>query len=202
MSELETRITQMASAHLPTAYGEFQIDVFQEEATGHEHVTLRYGVLSPEVPLLVRVHSECLTGESFSSLKCDCQWQLQRALQLISERGSGMLVYLKEEGRGIGLINKIRAYHLQDEGLDTVEANLALGLAVDMRNYQVAADMLAYFGIQRIELLTNNPEKVRLLSEKGIEVVQRIAIEQPPNKFSAEYLKVKKEKLGHLLTVV
>ena len=186
---------------LPTQFGEFTAAVYQNSLDGATHVALIKGELSGGEPVLVRMHSECLTGEVFRSLRCDCGEQLRRALEAISREGRGVLVYIRQEGRGIGLANKIRAYALQDAGKDTVEANELLGFAPDPRDYGVGAQILADLGLRRIRLLTNNPAKRVGLEGYGIEVVSRIPIEVPPNAESYRYLAAKRHKLGHLLTL-
>lgn len=190
----------VATAKLPTAFGEFQVYVFANLSDGKPHVALGMGDLSRGTPVLVRVHSQCLTGDTFRSLKCDCHGQLQAALQQIAAVRHGVLLYLNQEGRGIGLVNKIRAYALQEQGLDTVEANLALGLAADVRNYRVAAEMLRALQVNHIILLTNNPEKVAQLKAAGIDVQRRVPLVVAGNGVSDHYLHVKVAKLGHRLT--
>ena len=188
----------VATSRLPTAFGEFNITVFQDPETGEEHVALSKGLdTAPSEPVLVRIHSECLTGDAFASLKCDCGPQLQATQRLINDAGQGVILYLRQEGRGIGLRNKLRAYQLQETGCDTYEANVALGFAPDERDYTFAADMLQAMGITRIKLMTNNPEKVKELEQLGIEVVERISLEIPPVKENQAYLKTKKEKFHH-----
>lgn len=190
-------VRRIASAKLPTAFGEFTIHVFVT-IDGKEHVALVYGdPTGAAVP--VRLHSQCLTGDTFHSLKCDCAGQLQTALEQIAAAGSGLLLYLNQEGRGIGLVNKIRAYALQDRGLDTVEANVALGYPPDARDYGVAADILANLNVQTIKLLTNNPSKVQQLQDRGIQVVERIPLLTAGNGLNRRYLQVKAAKLGHQL---
>jgi len=186
---------------LPTQFGEFTAAVYQNSLDGATHVALIKGELSGGEPVLVRMHSECLTGEVFRSLRCDCGEQLRRALEAISREGRGVLVYIRQEGRGIGLANKIRAYALQDAGKDTVEANELLGFAPDPRDYGVGAQILADLGLRRIRLLTNNPAKRVGLEGYGIEVVSRIPIEVPPNAENYRYLAAKRHKLGHLLSL-
>ena len=186
---------------LPTQFGEFTAAVYQNSLDGATHVALIKGELPGGEPVLVRMHSECLTGEVFRSLRCDCGEQLRRALEAISREGRGVLVYIRQEGRGIGLANKIRAYALQDAGKDTVEANELLGFAPDPRDYGVGAQILADLGLRRIRLLTNNPAKRVGLEGYGIEVVSRIPIEVPPNAESYRYLAAKRHKLGHLLSL-
>ena len=185
-----------ADARLPTSHGEFRIRVFHEE-NGLDHVALTLGDMEGPDPVLVRVHSECLTGDAFSSLRCDCGPQLDAALQAISERGWGALIYLRQEGRGIGLHAKIQAYHLQDKGADTLDANLHLGLPGDARNYEIAAEILHSIGVSKIALLSNNPDKVKQLQEHGINVQERMSLIAGIGDKNREYLKTKQERMGH-----
>ncbi|MDA3965747.1 GTP cyclohydrolase II [Enterococcus thailandicus] len=192
---------QRPTVQLPTAYGDFELTLFEDNA-GEEHLLLTKGdVRKSEEPLLVRIHSECLTGDVFGSHRCDCGGQLHEAMRMISERGTGAILYLRQEGRGIGLKNKLLAYQLQETGIDTYDANLALGFEPDERTYQFAVEMLKKTGIQRIELLTNNPEKVTQLMEQGIEVVKRVPLEIPPEKENYTYLQTKKTRFHHLLSI-
>lgn len=192
---------QRPTVQLPTAYGDFELTLFEDSA-GEEHLLLTKGdVRKSEEPLLVRIHSECLTGDVFGSHRCDCGDQLHEAMRMISERGTGAILYLRQEGRGIGLKNKLLAYQLQETGIDTYDANLALGFEPDERTYQFAVAMLKKTGIQRIELLTNNPEKVTQLMEQGIEVVKRVPLEIPPEKENYTYLQTKKTRFHHLLSI-
>ncbi len=193
---------------LPTRYGTFQSHLFGSLVDEKQHMALGKGLPEPEVdglrpaldePILVRVHSECLTGDAFHSLRCDCGSQLDKALQIIGEAERGILVYLRQEGRGIGLANKLRAYRLQDEGLDTVEANQALGLPVDLREYGIGAQILHYLGVRRMKLLTNNPKKIHGLAGYGLEVVDQIPLTTAPNTSNVKYLRTKRDKLGHTL---
>ena len=198
LDDLEPQVKLVARARLPLSdMPETQIAAFRTPH-GQEHVALIVGAFAGEPPL-VRLHSECLTGDVFGSLKCDCGPQLDTALKLIGEAGGGVLLYLRQEGRGIGLANKLRAYALQDRGLDTVEANQRLGFADDERDYADAAAMLHALGIDRVRLLTNNPAKAEALSAAGIEVVERVAHSMPANPHNADYLSVKRSKSGHLL---
>lgn len=190
-------VRREAEALLPTRFGEFRILGYRDTLTGEEHAALVMGSWEPEEPVLVRMHSECLTGDALHSLRCDCGFQRDLALQRIAEEGKGVLVYLRQEGRGIGLVNKIKAYHLQDQGLDTVEANLALGFPPDLRDYGVGAQILYDLGVRKMRLLANNPRKVRALSGFGIEIVERIPLRAGDNPFNERYLQAKKEKLGH-----
>ena len=185
-----------ADARLPTSHGNFRIRVFHEE-TGLDHVALTLGDMEGPDPVLVRVHSECLTGDAFGSLRCDCGPQLDSALRQISERGWGALIYLRQEGRGIGLHAKIQAYHLQDQGADTLDANLKLGLPGDARNYDIAAQILQSIGVTRISLLSNNPDKVDQLQKHGINVEERMPLLAGIGEDNREYLKTKLERMGH-----
>src|SRR5215218_11419159 len=196
------RITKVS---LPTFHGDFMMYVYGEQDE-KEHVALTVGPVGDEAtndtrsgePVLVRVHSKCMTGDRFGSRRCDCGEQLEESMRLLRKRGRGVLLYLRQEGRGIGLANKISAYALQEEGLDTVQANLALGLPEDARDYQVAAEMLLDLGVHHAALLTNNPAKIEGLRSHGIEVVERLPVQVEPNPFNLRYLRTKKEKLGHL----
>ena len=188
---------RVAKANLPTRYGAFQIFVY-DTPEHKEHVALILGAIDDGEPVLVRAHSECLTGDVFGSSRCDCGEQLADSLRFLQEQGRGVLLYLRQEGRGIGLANKISAYALQEQGLDTVEANLALGLPEDMRDYRVAAEMLLDLGVRRARLVTNNPAKVEGLERYGVEVVERISLGISPNPSNLEYLRTKREKMGHL----
>lgn len=183
-------------AKLPTKYGTFSVSIYPAEK--QEHAVLTFGDITKQ-PTLTRIHSQCFTGDTLFSLRCDCGEQLSASMKLISENGSGILLYLTQEGRGIGLANKIKAYVLQEQGLDTVEANHALGFDSDERNYKIAADILKNFGVNSINLLTNNPEKVRQMAEHGITVVKRIPLKVQSNEVNKKYLLTKKEKMGHLL---
>ena len=184
-------------AVLPTQFGEFEIRVFHEESTGLDHVALTLGDMTGPDPVLIRVHSECLTGDAFSSLRCDCGPQLHAALRSIVARGWGCLLYLRQEGRGIGLHAKIQAYHLQDKGADTLDANLMLGLPADGRDYSIAACMLDALDINEVSLLTNNPNKVKQLQEYGINVVERVPLIVGVGEENRDYLQTKGERMGH-----
>lgn len=188
----------VAASRLPTRHGAFTIHAFEDPQTGQEHVALSMGQLDDGAPVLMRVHSECLTGDGFGSLRCDCGPQLEAALQKIAEAGRGVILYLRQEGRGIGLVNKVRAYALQDQGADTVEANEQLGFAPDLREYDMCEDMLRHLGIQRVLLMTNNPLKVAALQQHGIEVSDRVPLLTPRNPHNDQYLDTKQEKMGHL----
>jgi len=187
------------SARLPTAWAEFTIYGFEDEQTKKEHVALVLGDVANGEPVDMRMHSECLTGDAMFSRRCDCGPQLEAALKHISEQGRGIVLYLRQEGRGIGLINKIKAYHLQDEGADTVEANEQLGFDADLREYDIAHDMLEYLKVKKIRLMTNNPRKVQALEQHEIEVVERLPWKHGENLHNAHYLSTKADKLGHLL---
>ena len=192
-------ITLLARASLPTRFGEFEVAVYDVEGAPGEVAALTRGQLHGEAIPLVRLHSECLTGDVLGSLRCDCGQQLSAALALIAREISGVLLYLPQEGRGIGLANKIRAYALQDEGLDTVDANLALGLPVDRREYVSAAEILRTLGLRRVRLLTNNPLKSAALELYGIQVGERVPLTVPPNAVNQAYLRTKADRMGHLL---
>jgi GTP cyclohydrolase II len=188
---------RVAQAGLPTRYGTFEMFVY--DAPEHkEHVALTLGAIDDGEPILVRAHSECLTGDVFGSFRCDCGEQLDESLRFLQEQGRGVLLYLRQEGRGIGLTKKISAYALQEQGLDTVEANLALGLPEDMRDYQAAAEMLLDLGVRRVRLLTNNPAKIEGLERHGVEVMERVPLGISPNPSNLGYLRTKRVKMGHL----
>lgn len=194
------RLKKISESELPTEFGKFKVVVYFDKKNKKEHVALTSGNFSPNEVTLVRLHSECITGESFHSLKCDCGPQLMTAMKKITTEGKGAIVYLRQEGRGIGLGNKIKAYDLQSHGLDTVDANLKLGFGADERNYEIGAMILKDLGINKIKLLTNNPDKIVGLEDCGIEVKERISLEVPSNIYSDSYLKTKKDKMGHLLS--
>ncbi len=192
----------MPRAKLPTAFGVFTVYGFRDPGTGEEAVALVTGSLPPEHPPIARIHSQCLTGDVFASTRCDCGDQLHEALRLISEAGAGILIYQQQEGRGIGLVNKLHAYELQDQGLDTVAANVTLGFEADQRDYKLPAEILKHLGVFQVRLLSNNPEKVQGLQAEGISVVERLPLEISPSSSTRDYLRIKKEKLGHLLSNV
>ncbi len=186
------------SSRLPTRWGEFRIHGFDDPDGNKEHVALSMGRVDDSASVLVRIHSECLTGDALHSLRCDCGAQLEAAMRRVAEEGRGVILYLRQEGRGIGLINKIRAYRLQDEGADTVEANEQLGFGADMRDYSICRSMLDHLAIRRIRLMTNNPRKVQALESLGFEVVERVSLQSGSNPHNARYLATKAGKLGHL----
>ena len=197
---IDLNLKQAASAILPTEYGQFKILVFENQGSDLAHAVLIKGNVEGKDAVPIRVHSECLTGDALFSMKCDCGEQLEAAFKYLSKQTNGAIIYLRQEGRGIGLANKIKAYALQDTGLDTVEANQALGLPIDSRSYHEAAQIIKYLKIKSIDLLTNNPKKLQSLEKCGIKVRKRLDIKIKPNKFNSGYLKIKKSKLGHLLT--
>jgi GTP cyclohydrolase II len=187
------------SARLPTPWAVFDMHGFEDVANQKEHLLLTLGDVSDGAPVLARIHSECLTGDALFSMRCDCGSQLQAAMERIAEEGRGAILYLRQEGRGIGLLNKIRAYCLQDKGADTVEANEELGFGADMRDYSMCKTMLEHVGIERVRLMTNNPRKVLALQDLGFDVVERIALRTGQNPHNAKYLATKAGKLGHLM---
>ena len=186
-----------SEARLPTIYGEFHIRVFNEPDTGLDHVALTMGEMSGPDPVLMRVHSECLTGDAFGSLRCDCGPQLDAALKAIAQKGWGVVIYLRQEGRGIGLHAKIQAYHLQDRGADPLDANLMLGLPADARNYRIASTMLDALGVRDVSLLSNNPDKAKQLQEYGINVVERVPLIVGVVNENRDYLQTKAQRMGH-----
>ncbi|MDR5611755.1 MAG: GTP cyclohydrolase II [Arsenophonus sp.] len=194
------QLKRIAEAKLPTPFGEFLLVGFEEIVNGNNHIALIYGDITDVKPVLSRIHSECLTGDALFSLRCDCGFQLEAALKQIAEEGSGVLLYHRQEGRNIGLLNKIRAYALQDQGLDTVEANLKLGFKPDERDFTVCADMYKLLAINEVRLLTNNPKKLEIMKEAGINVVERVPLIVGRNPKNSDYLNVKASKLGHILS--
>lgn len=199
-NEKEKLVKREVEVRLPTDFGEFTAIAYTNEVDQKEHVALVKGTINPEEPILVRVHSECLTGDVFHSHRCDCGPQLASAMKQIDEHGSGVLLYMRQEGRGIGLINKLRAYKLQEQGMDTVEANLQLGFGADLRDYGIGAQILKDLGVEKIRLLTNNPRKIKGLEGYGLQVVERVALQMMENIDNTRYLRTKREKLGHLLS--
>ncbi len=192
-------VQRVAIAKLPTEIGDFHIAGYRSLTSDEEFVVLCKGEMRPDFPTLVRIHSQCLTGDVFGSIKCDCGPQLHLAMEMIETEGRGAIVYQQQEGRGIGILNKIRAYALQDEGADTVEANEKLGFAIDARNYQQCAEILFDLGLCKVRVISNNPDKILALKQAGLEIVERIPIEIDAQQPAAHYLRTKKEKLGHLL---
>ncbi|MBP6939089.1 MAG: bifunctional 3,4-dihydroxy-2-butanone-4-phosphate synthase/GTP cyclohydrolase II [Deltaproteobacteria bacterium] len=198
----ETLVREVVRAKLPTEAGVFDLVGFDNDIDAKEHIAMVKGEITPDEPVLVRVHSECLTGDVFHSMRCDCGDQLHRAMEMIEEEGRGVIVYMRQEGRGIGLLNKVKAYHLQDRGRDTVEANIELGFAPDLRDYGIGAQILLHLGVRKMRLMTNNPKKIIGLEGYGLEIVERVSIEIPPTVENQRYLKTKKDKMGHILEVV
>ncbi|HSG32489.1 MAG TPA: GTP cyclohydrolase II, partial [Thermodesulfobacteriota bacterium] len=198
----ECLVSKAANANLPTQYGDFKVIVYENGIDSQHHVAFVKGDITPDEGVLVRVHSECLTSDVFGSLRCDCGPQIHQAMRMIEAEGRGVILYMRQEGRGIGLINKIKAYALQDDGYDTVQANEKLGFKPDLRDYGIGAQILLDLGVRKMKLMTNNPQKVKGLEGFGLQIVERVQIEIPPNEANTNYLKVKKDKLGHLLSMV
>jgi 3,4-dihydroxy 2-butanone 4-phosphate synthase/GTP cyclohydrolase II len=195
----EMLVRLVAEAKLPSEFGSFQLKVYENRLDGKEHVAIVKGAIDPEVPILVRVHSECLTGDIFGSRRCDCGPQLHAALETIEKEGAGVVLYMRQEGRGIGLVNKIKAYALQEQGLDTVEANLSLGFQPDPRDYGIGAQILVDLGIRKMRLMTNNPKKRVGLQSYGLEVSELVPLEIPATVDNQQYLETKRDKMGHIL---
>lgn len=198
-TQREKLVQRVVSTHLPTKYGRFEIHIYKSENDNKEHIALVKGEIHPEMPTLVRVHSECLTGDVFGSMRCDCNDQLMASLKMVEKEGTGVILYMRQEGRGIGLTNKLRAYKLQDEGLDTVEANEKLGFRPDLRDYGIGAQILRDLGVGRIRLMTNNPKKVIGLHGYGLDIIERVPLEAQPHMYNEKYLQTKRDKLGHLI---
>jgi 3,4-dihydroxy 2-butanone 4-phosphate synthase/GTP cyclohydrolase II len=198
----ERHVHCLASPLLPTEYGDFRVHAYKSDITGEEHVALAMGDIGEEEPVLVRVHSSCLTGDVFHSSRCDCGDQLERAFELIGKAKKGVILYLLQEGRGIGLVNKLKAYELQDQGDDTIEANAKLGFAPDIRDYGTGSQILRDLGVRKIRLMTNNPAKYVAIEGFGLEIVERVPLEIAPSQNTQKYLETKKKKLGHILELV
>lgn len=198
-SEDNFTVEKIAVAKLPTRMGDFKIAGYRSKTSSEEFVVLFKGELKKDVPTLVRIHSQCLTGDVFGSIKCDCGPQLNKAMEMIEKEGRGAIVYQQQEGRGIGIVNKIRAYALQDEGADTIEANEKLGFAIDARNYQQCAEILSDIGLCKVRVMTNNPDKLKALKNAGLQIIERVPLEIKAQEPAAHYLRTKKEKMGHLL---
>ena len=196
---MSDKLKFIETSKLPTHMGEFTVHAFTDESESKDHLAICMGDLLTDEPVLSRIHSQCITGESFFSMRCDCRFQLTESLKQIAKNGRGVIFYLQQEGRGIGLSNKIKAYSLQDKGLDTVEANHQLGFKDDERTYENIAGMIKYLAIKKLDLMTNNPKKIRVLKDMGIEVNQRIPLFSDTNKYNEKYISTKKSKLGHLI---
>jgi len=197
----DLNVTRKVTARIPTEYGEFQLHLYYEAETEKEHMAFTLGNLKEESPPLIRIHSECFTGDVLGSLRCDCGLQLSASLKMISKEGRGALIYLRQEGRGIGLIEKLKAYNLQDEGMDTVDANEALGHCADCRNYDVGAYILKELGAKTIRLITNNPAKIEGLEDSGIVVVDRVPIEMEINDYNRRYIQTKADRMNHIINM-
>lgn len=195
--ETETLIEKIINVDMPTNYGDFKLQAYKQLTSEETHLALVKGTWDPDEPVMVRVHSSCLTGDIFGSCRCDCGEQLHKAMEMVDKEGKGVVLYMKQEGRGIGLLNKLKAYKLQEEGLDTVEANLKLGFKMDQRDYGIGAQILRDLGVKKIKLISNNPAKRKGLSGFGLEIVDRVPIEISPNKYNENYLKTKRDKMGH-----
>ncbi|HTY81905.1 MAG TPA: bifunctional 3,4-dihydroxy-2-butanone-4-phosphate synthase/GTP cyclohydrolase II [Dehalococcoidales bacterium] len=198
----ETLVQKVAEAKLPTAYGEFRVIAYKSATDPDEHVALVMGDVATDEPVLVRVHSQCLTGDVFGSMRCDCGEQIQMAMKKIAAEGRGVVLYMRQEGRGIGIHNKIRAYELQDKGMDTVEANIALGFKPDLRSYGTGAQILVDLGVKKMRLMTNNPKKMSGLESYGLTICEQLPLTTEPNKHNIKYLKTKQKKMGHLLNIM
>ena len=197
----EKLVQRVVSTQLPSKYGEFHLYLYKSQTDSKDHIALVKGEITPERPTLVRVHSECLTGDVFGSLRCDCNAQLIASMERVEEEGHGVILYMRQEGRGIGLTNKLKAYNLQDEGLDTVEANEKLGFRADLRDYGIGAQILRDLGVGKMRLMTNNPKKIVGLIGYGLEVVERVPLEIHPNQHNERYLAAKRDKMGHLILI-
>ncbi|MCS6874178.1 MAG: GTP cyclohydrolase II [Pyrinomonadaceae bacterium] len=195
-------VEKVAEASLPTEFGDFRIAGYKSLTSDEEFVVLFKGDLNPEVPTPVRIHSQCLTGDVFHSLKCDCGIQLRWALETIEKQGRGVIVYQQQEGRGIGIINKIRAYSLQDKGADTIEANLMLGFEADLRRYDQCVEIIKDLGVKKVQVMSNNPQKIQAMRDGGLEIVERLKMNYKPPKHALDYLRVKKMQMGHLLDLI
>jgi GTP cyclohydrolase II len=194
-----SKLKFIETSNLPTDLGEFKVHAFTDEKKSKDHLAISMGDLLTSEPVLSRIHSQCITGESFFSMRCDCRYQLTESLKQIAERGRGVVFYLQQEGRGIGLSNKIRAYNLQDKGLDTVEANHQLGFKEDERDYETVSGMINFLGIKTVDLMTNNPKKIDALKAMGVVINERVPLSSNTNKYNEKYILTKKKKLGHLL---